>query len=70
MTKKTSYLVKLESNLENKLISNEIYNENYSQIVDFLNYIYRPKEEYLFDSHYKLASVCDKDIFDHLEIHL
>jgi hypothetical protein len=56
-------LVKLERNLDSKLNSNEIYNvENDSQITDFLNYIYRPAEEYLFDSHYKLISVYDKDI--------
>lgn len=40
-----------------------MYNvESDSQIVDFLNYIYRPTEEYLFDSRYKLVSVSDKDI--------
>ncbi|KAG1548404.1 hypothetical protein G6F46_008771 [Rhizopus delemar] len=36
--------------------------ENDSQIVEFLNYIYRPSEEALFDSRYKPALVSDKDI--------
>lgn len=56
-------MVKLERNLDNKLNSKEIYHiENDSHIIDFLNHIYRPKEEYLFDSRYKLISVRDKDI--------
>lgn len=33
-----------------------------SQIAEFLNYIYRPPEEDLFDSRYKPALVSDKDI--------
>ncbi|CAO3699217.1 unnamed protein product [Rhizopus stolonifer] len=36
--------------------------ENGSQIVEFLNYIYRPLEEDLFDSRYKPVLVSDKDI--------
>ncbi|KAG2228775.1 hypothetical protein INT48_001714 [Thamnidium elegans] len=36
--------------------------KNGSQIVEFLNYIYRPPEEDLFDSRYKPALVSDKDI--------
>ncbi|KAG1061808.1 hypothetical protein G6F41_011968 [Rhizopus arrhizus] len=40
----------------------DIILESDSQIVDFLNYIYRPTEEYIFDSRYKLVSVSDKDI--------
>lgn len=33
-----------------------------SQIVEFLNYIYRPPEEDLFDSRYRPALVSDQDI--------
>ncbi|KAI8982322.1 hypothetical protein BDF20DRAFT_866255 [Mycotypha africana] len=36
--------------------------ENDSQIVDFINYVFRPKEENLCDPRYKLATVYDKDI--------
>ncbi|CAO3664011.1 unnamed protein product [Rhizopus stolonifer] len=36
--------------------------ENDSQIVEFLNYIYRSPEEDLFDSRYKPVLVSDKDI--------
>lgn len=40
----------------------DILLENGSQVVDFINYIFRPKEEYLSDSRYQLISVYDKDI--------
>jgi hypothetical protein len=46
-----------------KLTSNRIYNlENGSQVVDFINYVFRPREEYNSDPRYQLVSVYDKDI--------
>lgn len=35
---------------------------NDSQIIDFIIYIYRPADEHLFDSRYKLSIVYDMDI--------
>ncbi|KAG1445797.1 hypothetical protein G6F56_009789 [Rhizopus delemar] len=45
-----------EKNKENIVL------ENGSQVVDFMNYSYRPKEEYISDPRYQLLSVYDKDI--------
>ncbi|KAI9270833.1 hypothetical protein BY458DRAFT_509901 [Sporodiniella umbellata] len=36
--------------------------ESGSQVVDFVNYTFRPKEEYVSDPRYQLLSVYDKDI--------
>ncbi|EPB82224.1 hypothetical protein HMPREF1544_11029 [Mucor circinelloides 1006PhL] len=42
--------------------TNNIILENGSQVVDFINYIFRPKEECFSDPRYQLLSVYDKDI--------
>lgn len=49
------------------LVSNKIENE--AQIVDFINYAYRPKSEHFTDSLFKLKYVSDKDVLSVLWNH-
>ncbi|KAI8375566.1 hypothetical protein BD560DRAFT_72247 [Blakeslea trispora] len=50
-----------ESNLIAEiLINNKIENE--AQIVEFINYVYRPKSEHVTDSPFKLTNVSDKTV--------
>ncbi|KAG1452563.1 hypothetical protein G6F46_012375 [Rhizopus delemar] len=50
-----------ESNLVAEiLINNKIENE--AQIVEFINYVYRPKSEHVTDSPFKLTNVSDKTV--------
>ncbi|KAI8980861.1 hypothetical protein BDB01DRAFT_188594 [Pilobolus umbonatus] len=46
----------------NNINKSNIVLENESQLVDFINYLFRPKEEYISDPRYRLISVYDKDI--------
>ncbi|PHZ11553.1 uncharacterized protein RHIMIDRAFT_244048 [Rhizopus microsporus ATCC 52813] len=52
-----------ESNLVAKiLIKNKVENE--TQIVDFINYVYRPKSEHFTNSLFKLTHASDKTVLE------